>query len=44
MGFVKDCFVGTMDFRDDGEIVMNWEDDSKLSELGRNFKKYIPFL
>ena len=40
--FVKDCFVGTMHFRDDGEIVMNWEDDSKLTELGRNFKKYIP--
>lgn len=40
--FVKECFVGTMTFEDDGEIRMDWEDDSKLTELARNYKKYIP--
>ena len=39
--FVKDCYVGIMRFKDDGEITMTWEDDSKLSELALTYKKYL---
>lgn len=40
--FVQDCFVGILTFRDDGEITMQWEDDSTLSDLAKKYKKYIP--
>lgn len=39
--FVKECYVGIMEFKDDGEITMTWEDDSKLSELALTYKKYL---
>jgi hypothetical protein len=39
--FVADCYVGVMNFRD-SEIVMSWEDDSKLSDLAKMYKKITP--
>ena len=38
--FVADCYVGTLEFKDN-EIVMTWEDDSKLSSLALKYKKYM---
>lgn len=39
--FVKECFVGVMSFHDDGEISMSWEDDSKLTDVAKRYKKYL---
>ena len=39
--YVKDCFVGIMEFKDNGEITMTWEPDDKLIELARTYKKYL---
>lgn len=38
--FVADCYVDTLEFKDN-EIVMTWEDDSKLSSLALKYKKYM---
>ena len=39
--FVKDCFVGIMEFKKNGDITMTWEDDNKLIELAKTYKKYF---
>lgn len=38
--FVADCYVGTLEFTSDN-IVMSWEDDSKLSDVALNYKRYL---
>ena len=38
--FVKDCYVGIMEFKDDGNITMTWEDESNFIELAKTYKKY----
>lgn len=39
--FVKDCYVGIMEFKDDGNITMTWEDESNFIELAKTYKKYM---
>ena len=37
--FAGKCFIGIMNFLDDGEITMEYEDDSKLDDYAKLFKK-----
>lgn len=37
--FVAECFVGELNFKDDGDITMTWEDDKNLTPLALRYKK-----
>lgn len=40
--FTGKCFIGIMTFLDNGEITMEYEDDSKLDNYAKMFKKLTP--